>query len=193
MSVNDLIHSLYKYKLNPCFLYKYLNMPVNFISNNLKIKNINSKVNHTLLFREQFKYLITTHSYHLVDPSPWPLAAALGAFMLTLGTVLYMHRYIGGWSLASTGFLTIIYCMFTWWRDIIREATFEDTHTQVVQKGLKLGMLLFIASEVMFFFAFFWAFFHSSIAPVYNVGGVWPPKAIVSINTYTIPLINTKT
>ena len=151
----------------------------------------NNKTRHVLLLKEQFKYLKTTHSYHLVDPSPWPLVAAFGGFMFTLGTVLYMHRYIGGWNLATTGFLTIIYCMYTWWRDVIREATFEDTHTPTVQKGLKLGMILFIASEVMFFFAFFWAFFHSSIAPVYNVGGVWPPKAITSINTYTIPLTNT--
>jgi heme/copper-type cytochrome/quinol oxidase subunit 3 len=43
----------------------------------------------------------------------------------------------------------------------------------------------------MFFFAFFWAFFHSSIAPVYNIGGVWPPKAITPMDTYTIPLTNT--
>ena len=81
--------------------------------------------------------------------------------------------------------------MYTWWRDIIREATFEDQHTSVVQKGLKLGMVLFIVSEVMFFFAFFWGFFHSSVSPVYNIGGVWPPKAITTINTFTIPLTNT--
>ena len=138
-----------------------------------------------------FTYLKTTHSYHLVDPSPWPIVAAFGAFMLTTGTVLYMHKYIGGWNLLSTGFLIILYVMYTWWRDVIREATFEDTHSIVVQKGLRLGMILFIASEVMFFFAFFWAFFHSSIAPVYNIGGVWPPKAITTISTYTVPLTNT--
>jgi cytochrome c oxidase subunit 3 len=71
--------------------------------------------------------------------------------------------------------------MYTWWRDVIREATFEEQHTVAVQKGLRLGMVLFIVSEVMFFFAFFWAFFHSSIAPVYNIGGVWPPKAITTM------------
>jgi cytochrome c oxidase subunit 3 len=153
-------------------------------------KNHNKELN-TLLFKEQFKYLRTSHSYHLVDPSPWPLLAALGAFMLTSGLVLYMHKFIGGWNLLMTGFTTILFCMYVWWRDIIREATFEDTHSSVVQKGLRLGMLLFIVSEVMFFFAFFWAFFHSSIAPVYNIGGVWPPKAITTISTYTIPLSNT--
>jgi heme/copper-type cytochrome/quinol oxidase subunit 3 len=138
-----------------------------------------------------YNYFKTTHAYHLVDPSPWPLVASLGAFMLALGGVLYMHKYSGGWDLLVTGLSSIIYVMFVWWRDIIREATFEDTHTVTVQKGLRLGMILFIVSEVMFFFAFFWAFFHSSVAPVHNIGGVWPPKAISLISTYTVPLSNT--
>ena len=165
----------------------------NSILFNLKTvkKTIKGKVIHTLLFKEQFKYLKTTHSYHLVDPSPWPILSALGAFMVTTGGVLYMHKFSGGWSLLQTGFLIILYTMYTWWRDIVREATFEDTHTYTVQRGLRLGMILFILSEVMFFFAFFWAFFHSSIAPTYNIGAVWPPKAISTISTYTIPLTNT--
>ena len=163
----------------------------NNIFNKKNEKKINNKVSHTLFYKEQFKYLKTAHSYHLVDPSPWPLVASLAAFMLTTGLVLYMHRFMGGFNLFITGFTLILYVMFTWWRDIVREATFEDSHTVAVQKGLRLGMVLFIVSEVMFFFAFFWAFFHSSIAPVYNLGGVWPPKAITTISTYTIPLTNT--
>lgn len=144
-----------------------------------------------MYFYKSFTHLKTTHSYHLVDPSPWPIVAAFAAFMFTTGGVLYMQRFIGGWSLLFTGFIALLYVMYTWWRDVIREATFEDTHTVVVQKGLRLGMLLFIVSEIMFFFAFFWGFFHSSVAPVYNLGGVWPPKAITAINTYTVPLTNT--
>jgi cytochrome c oxidase subunit 3 len=166
---------------------------LNYISNSVYLnkKVDKSNVQETLLFKEQFKYLKTAHSYHLVDPSPWPLLASLGAFMLTSGLVLYMHKFIGGWQLFITGFTLILYIMYTWWRDVIREATFEDQHSITVQKGLRLGMVLFIVSEVMFFFAFFWAFFHSSIAPTYNIGGVWPPKAISTINTFTIPLTNT--
>ena len=102
-----------------------------------------------------------------------------------------MHAFKNGLGLFLSGFCLVIYVMYTWWRDIVREATFEDSHTITVQKGLKLGMILFITSEIMFFFAFFWAFFHSSIAPVYNIGGVWAPKAITVINSYTIPLTNT--
>lgn len=144
-----------------------------------------------LFLKEQFKYLKTAHSYHLVDPSPWPLTAALGAFMLTSGLVLFMHKFVGGLQLLLTGLTLILYTMFTWWRDVVREATFEDQHSIAVQKGLRLGMILFIVSEVMFFFAFFWAFFHSSISPTHTIGGVWPPKAITPINTFTIPLTNT--
>nr|YP_009329909.1 cytochrome oxidase subunit III [Didymosphenia geminata]API83100.1 cytochrome oxidase subunit III [Didymosphenia geminata] len=161
----------------------------NFVD--LNFSNKKSKVKETLFFKEQFKYLKTTHSYHLVDPSPWPIVASLGAFMLTSGLVLYMHKFLGGWQLLVTGFLLVLFTMYTWWRDVVREATFEDKHTAVVQKGLRLGMVLFIVSEVMFFFAFFWAFFHSSIAPTFSLGGVWPPKAITTINTFTIPLTNT--
>jgi cytochrome c oxidase subunit 3 len=81
--------------------------------------------------------------------------------------------------------------MYTWWRDVIREATFEEQHTFAVQRGLRFGMLLFIVSEIMFFFAFFWAFFHSSLAPVFNIGGSWPPKEIDPIITLGVPLTNT--
>nr|YP_010248460.1 cytochrome c oxidase subunit 3 [Coscinodiscus granii]QTK21655.1 cytochrome c oxidase subunit 3 [Coscinodiscus granii] len=133
----------------------------------------------------------TKHSWHLVDPSPWPLIASLGAFTLTSGGVLYMHNFLNGGNLLLTGFFILLYVMFTWWRDIIREATFEDQHSFSVQRGLRLGMILFIVSEVMFFFAFFWAFFHSSLSPVFNIGGVWPPTAIAVIPTSGIPLTNT--
>jgi len=95
-----------------------------------------------------------THGFHLVDPSPWPLISAFGALMLTFGGVLYMHGYAGGASLVSYGLCMILFMMTVWWRDVIREATYEGQHTAIVQKGLRMGMLLFIVSEIMFFFAF---------------------------------------
>jgi cytochrome c oxidase subunit 3 len=159
-----------------------------------KINQSDSILNISLLslqHKEQFLYLKTKHSFHLVDPSPWPLLASLGAFMLTLGAVLYMQNYFGGAQLLKTGLITILFVMYTWWRDIIREATYEDQHTYAVQRGLRLGMILFIVSEIMFFFAFFWAFFHSSLSPTFNIGGVWPPQAITPIQTSGIPLTNT--
>ena len=98
---------------------------------------------------ENFKYLKTRHSFHLVDPSPWPLVSGLGAFFMTSGAVSYMHNFSGGGRLCLIGFTTILYVMYMWWRDIIREATFEEQHTFSVQRGLRLGMVLFIVSEIM--------------------------------------------
>ena len=89
------------------------------------------------------------------------------------------------------GFILIIITMIIWWRDVIREATFEGHHTKVVQTGLRYGMILFIVSEIMFFFAFFWAFFHSSLAPTIEIGSIWPPQAIHPFNPWEVPLLNT--
>nr|YP_009144717.1 cytochrome c oxidase subunit 3 [Pseudo-nitzschia multiseries]AKJ77325.1 cytochrome c oxidase subunit 3 [Pseudo-nitzschia multiseries] len=109
--------------------------------------------------RFDFKYLSTAHQFHLVDPSPWPLVASIGALCLTSGLVLYMQKMIGGFSLFLNGFCLVLLVMYVWWRDIVREATYEEHHTVTVQRGLRLGMILFIVSEIMFFFAFFGVFF----------------------------------
>jgi cytochrome c oxidase subunit 3 len=131
------------------------------------------------------------HSFHLVDPSPWPLISGFSAFMLTFGGVLYMNGYLGGGFLWRFGFLMILSMMYVWWRDIIREATIEGQHTSSVQSGLRMGVLLFIVSEIMFFFAFFWAFFHSSFNPSPLIGGVWPPAFLEVISPWKLPLLNT--
>jgi len=137
------------------------------------------------------KYNNQGHAYHLVDPSPWPLISGFSALMLTFGGVMYMHGYAFGGMLVAFGFCMILFMMFVWWRDIIREGTYEGQHTHLVQKGLRMGMILFIASEVMFFFAFFWAFFHSSLNPTQALGAVWPPAFLCVLNPWDIPLLNT--
>nr|YP_008816083.1 cytochrome c oxidase subunit 3 [Entransia fimbriata]AGZ90288.1 cytochrome c oxidase subunit 3 [Entransia fimbriata] len=134
---------------------------------------------------------IQTHGFHLVDPSPWPILVAFGAFTTTLGGVMYMHSYSGGGTLLSLGFGIILYTLFVWWRDVIREATFEGYHTSMVQRGLRYGMILFILSEATFFVAFFWAFFHSSLAPTIEIGAIWPPKGIEVLNPWGVPFLNT--
>src|SRR5690349_4971713 len=126
------------------------------------------------------------HQYHLVDPSPWPLIGSACAGTLAVGAVLYMHNY-GSW-LMIIGFIAVLLMMAAWWRDVIREATVEGHHSPVVQIGLRYGMALFIASEVMFFAAFFWAFFASSLFPV---GGAWPPKTIHPFDPFEFPFLNT--
>lgn len=131
------------------------------------------------------------HPFHLVDPSPWPIIGGFGAFFSVTGGVLAIHGYKGGSILVGLGFFTIIYVIFSWWRDISREGTFEGQHTSWVQLGLRFGIILFIASEVMFFFAFFWAFFWSSLAPVPEIGSIWPPQGIECFSSFGIPFLNT--
>jgi len=131
-------------------------------------------------------HAVPKHPYHLVDPSPWPILGAIAAGLLATGGVLFMHGY--GWWLMAIGFLAVLATMFVWWRDVIREATFEGFHTPVVQLGLRYGMALFIASEVMFFSAFFWAFFSSALYPA---DGVWPPKGIHPFDPFEFPFLNT--
>ncbi|MEQ8369922.1 MAG: cytochrome c oxidase subunit 3, partial [Alphaproteobacteria bacterium] len=94
------------------------------------------------------------HPYHLVEPSPWPLVGALAAGLTAAGLVVFMHT--GAFWLLIIGGLLVAATMIVWWRDVVEEATFRRLHTKVVQIGLRYGMALFIASEVMFFSAFFW-------------------------------------
>ncbi len=129
------------------------------------------------------------HPYHLVDPSPWPLVGAIAAGLLASGGVVFMHG--GGAWLVIAGFLGVLGTMFVWWRDVIREAVYQGYHTPVVQIGLRYGMALFIASEVMFFAAFFWAFFDASLFPKAATGGVWPPKGIHPFSPWEFPFLNT--
>jgi len=131
------------------------------------------------------------HDYHLVDPSPWPLVGAMSALALTGGAVMWMHEYTGGLWVLVIGFLGVLYTMFSWWRDVINEGEFQGFHKPVVQIGLRYGMALFIASEVMFFVAWFWAFFNASLFPTEAMGGVWPPEGIETFDPLHLPLVNT--
>lgn len=139
-----------------------------------------------------------SHQYHLVDPSPWPLVASMVLLALTLGGAAAMHGYPWGAPLAGAGLLGVLYVMYVWWRDVIREGK-EGHHTGLVQHGLRWGMVLFIVSEVMFFAAFFWAFFSHSIFPRLPLeevwpaleAGIWPPKGIETLDAWDLPFLNT--
>jgi len=131
------------------------------------------------------------HPFHLVDPSPWPILGSFGALTATSGGVMWFHDYSGGGFTLVLGLSIIVFVMAFWWRDIIRENTFEGNQTSKVEAGMRMGMLLFITSEVMFFFAFFWAFFFSSINPDLAIGSVWPPASIEVFNPWEVPLLNT--
>lgn len=129
------------------------------------------------------------HPYHLVDPSPWPIVGALSALVMAVGAIMFMHE--GGPWVLFAGLAMVLFTMAVWWRDVVREAQGGTCHTPVVQLGLRYGMVLFIASEVMFFSAFFWAFFNASLFPTEVMGGVWPPAGMESFDPWSLPLLNT--
>nr|UPL65873.1 cytochrome c oxidase subunit III [Thaumastocoris safordi] len=129
------------------------------------------------------------HPFHLVDYSPWPLTGSIGAMTLTSGMIMWFH--MNNMNLYLLGILINLLTMIQWWRDIVREGTFQGKHTIKVSTGLKWGMILFITSEVLFFISFFWGFFHSSISPSVELGAIWPPKGIETFNPMQIPLLNT--
>ncbi len=129
------------------------------------------------------------HDYHLVDPSPWPIMGAAFALVMMAGLVWYLHDG-PPWFLVI-GLLGIVYTSFVWWRDIIKEAVYDGHHTPVVQLHLRYGMILFISSEVMFFVAWFWAYFQGAFYPPEVIGSVWPPEGIQTFDPWHLPLINT--
>nr|YP_010946848.1 cytochrome c oxidase subunit III [Rhabdoblatta nigrovittata]WGO57605.1 cytochrome c oxidase subunit III [Rhabdoblatta nigrovittata] len=131
----------------------------------------------------------SNHPFHLVDKSPWPLTGALGALIMMTGLIKWFHLYNN--QLMFIGMTIMILTMIQWWRDIVREGTYQGLHTKFVTKGLRWGMILFIISEVFFFISFFWAFFHSSLSPTIEIGSLWPPMGIEPFNPLQIPLLNT--
>lgn len=134
--------------------------------------------------------------YHLVKPSPWPFFGALIAGGLAVGIVLFMHKIkLGGMEIGLKGVFLglagIFAIMFVWWRDIIHEAVVEQAHSPLVKIGLRYGMALFIASEVMFFVAFFWAYFSSALYPAEAIGFQWPPANIKTFSPFDMPFTMT--
>jgi cytochrome c oxidase subunit 3 len=158
------------------------------------------------------------HDYLLLDPSPWPLLGAIAAFFMALGAIVWMKspEYVlglrGPWVFAA-GACGLVTTIFLWWRDVVDEAVHRGLHTPAVQSQVRFAMILFIASEVMFFVAWFWAYWSSALFPgdVHEAGktligvvgrdqatgGHWPPaptgdgRFISTLDPWSIPLLNT--
>ena len=143
--------------------------------------------NMTNLIRSNFQ----AHPFHLVSPSPWPIYTALTLLNLTTSTVLTMHGFSNFSPFLYLAILTLILSMALWWRDVISEGTYLGNHTLAVQRGLNMGVALFIVSEALFFLGIFWAFFHSALSPTVELGAQWPPMGIEAINPFELPLLNT--
>lgn len=129
------------------------------------------------------------HYFHLVDESPWPLIRIVGGIRLALGLVEFFYFFKLG--LCFKRLILLLVIMVQWWGDVTREGAFQGFHREITLAGLRLGIILFILSEVCFFFSFFWAFFHSSFVTPIELGGIWPPTGIVPLQTFQVPLLNT--
>jgi len=143
------------------------------------------------------------HDYHILPPSIWPFAGAVSAFVMLFGGVMWMQDVTP--FIFFIGLIGVLYVMYAWWSEVIEESHVGD-HTPVVQIGLRYGVIMFIASEVMFFSAWFWSFFKHAIYPMEDVAikaaaaiptyadgadGVWPPVGIETFDPWHLPLINT--
>ena len=131
------------------------------------------------------------HPFHLVSPSPWPVFCSISLLTLTTSAALTFHnfQYAGNWLISAL--VLLILSMFFWFRDVISEGTYIGNHTLAVQRGLNMGVALFIVSEVLFFLAIFWAYFHSALSPTVELGAQWPPMGVEAINAFELPLLNT--
>lgn len=141
----------------------------------------------TNLLRSNFQ----DHPFHLVSPSPWPIYTSISLFTLTANGALSMHLFNNSYILFFISLGLVVASMTLWFRDVVSEGTYLGNHTLAVQKGLNLGVILFIVSEGMFFIAIFWAFFHSALTPTVELGSQWPPMGIEPVNPFELPLLNT--
>ncbi len=131
------------------------------------------------------------HPFHLVSPSPWPLYTCVSLLTLTTTGVLTMHGFTYADNFLYFALVSLVSSMSFWFRDVISEATYLGNHTLAVQRGINMGVALFIVSEALFFLAIFWAFFHSALSPTVELGAQWPPMGIDAVNPFELPLLNT--
>lgn len=134
---------------------------------------------------------IQYHPFHLVGPSPWPIFTSFSLMNLALCLGLTAHSYILNNIFILLSIITILYSMTLWFKDVIAESTLLGDHTQAVKRGLTQGFLLFVVSEILIFASLFWAYLHSALNPVIEIGMAWPPAGIEAIAADELPLLNT--
>lgn len=129
--------------------------------------------------------------FHLVDQSPWPILTSFSLFLMAISAVMCFHGFEYGGTLLLLGFILTLSVMILWFKDVATEGAYLGDHTTQVRRGLTIGFVLFVVSEVFAFLSIFWAFFHSSLSPDISLGNTWPPYGIVALDPFAIPLLNT--
>ena len=137
--------------------------------------------------RKQFQFF----PFHLVDPSPWPILTSFSLLLMAVSGVMCFHGFENGGKLLSLGLILTLSVMVLWFRDVVTEGTMLGDHTTQVRRGLSIGFVLFVVSEVFAFLSIFWAFFHSSLSPDISLGNTWPPIGIIALDPFDVPLLNT--
>ena len=139
------------------------------------------------------------HDYHILEPSVWPFVGAVSGFVMLFGAVWWFKD--GTPLVFLAGLAGVLFVMYSWWSDVIAESRAGD-HTPVVYLGLRYGFILFIISEIMFFLAWFWAYFRYGLfVPKettdishgigFEAGGSFPPEGIHAVDPLGLPLVNT--
>jgi len=127
------------------------------------------------------------HPYHIVSISPWPILIAFTLLSILIGAMVVVVTVAV--AVASTAAVAILILLsFIWFNNVVKESS-GGFHLIRVHRGLMVGFLLFLLSEIMLFVSFFWAFFHSSLSPVVELYEIWPPIGIHAVNPWAIPLL----
>nr|DBA43538.1 TPA_asm: COX3 [Bombus balteatus] len=126
--------------------------------------------------------------FHMVTYSPWPMIVSIDIMNMMLSIILWI--YLNNLMIMMMNSMVLLMSSLMWFRDIIRESTFQGMHSLYIIMMMKFSMIMFIISELFFFISFFWTFFHNSISPSIEINFSWPPKMIMFFNPFEIPLLN---
>jgi cytochrome c oxidase subunit 3 len=135
------------------------------------------------------RYEWATSPFYTIQLRPWPAYVSLSAFFIASGLAAWFHGYTC--LILIGGMLLLFLSLFQWFRDLVRELSIIGCDSSPIVARMRFGMVLFILSEVCFFAAFFWGFFHRRLSPTPQIGCVWPPVGIHPINPFNVPLLNT--
>ncbi len=131
------------------------------------------------------------YSFHLVSNSSWPLTTSISVLSFLLGNLLLIQNKLGGELLTLCSLIGLSLSLIFWFYDIIIEGTFIGDHTTQVQNSLNIGFILFVISEICVFFSLFYSYFFHSLVPSIELGSLWPPIGIITLDSYSVPLLNT--